>query len=638
VGLNFQRATRQYIETEILLVNDRMVVDIPGEEVEGGQAWQELVKTLRVLGFDLSKKDGWELLGLPKFDGPDPDKATVLRRAGLVDDLLDKANDTVLEPEEQAKRAEWVCRVAKAKSQCVEELREVRRLRGQMKVAKDRLPRWAEAPRDVVEHIMKEIGWPSVCALGLSNVLKSEKPQAEMHQFCGPAMAREVAGRMCKGGQDTVDALREVEGRGLVLWCPDNREDMGRLCAGVAKAAGLEVRANVTLIIPLLPRPGCHKVGQFLDTWSHELLQGKWAPIIKETRFSSEPMKIVVSGAHAPMHQVRSLCMVTLSTEGGDGLRTMMRSRGVIGTGNDRTLIVVDLKEEEELEFLKRSGQVPRDIVEAWHGPTKAASSTRECGRIVYAGTLREEGAWAARVSVLLVKERMEGMGAVIGMHSTYSNEEAVLIDITSTEAAHKVQELLEDAVLVTPTLMVARSTASEAQWGRKVGEIFADRDNAYVERVRYRPSTGGGILAEAPALKEQKDRKKYEAKGSDGKELQVVIRLGGEFVEARRGEVGDYVRMVKEATGIPLANEATEIVKEMYQWALLQDARHGWRGNVVTRLGTKEEVLHMFTMLEGKVIEVAGGGRMVIEVLPHISLMLEARSARAARAEGGAN
>ena len=102
--------------------------------------------------------------------------------------------------------------------------------------------------------------------------------------------------------------------------------------------------------------------------------------------------------------------MVTLSTEGGDGLRTMMRSRGVIGTGNDRTLIVVDLKEEEELEFLKRSGQVPRDIVEAWHGPTNAASSTRECGRIVYAGTLREEGAWAARVSTLLVKEKMEGM------------------------------------------------------------------------------------------------------------------------------------------------------------------------------------------------------------------------------------
>ena len=135
MGLNFQRATRQYIETEILLVNDRMVVDIPGEEVEGGQAWQELVKTLRVLGFDLSKKDGWELLGLPKFDGPDPDKATVLRRAGLVDDLLDKANDTVLEPEEQAKRAEWVCRLAEARSQCVGELGEVRRIRGQIKVA-----------------------------------------------------------------------------------------------------------------------------------------------------------------------------------------------------------------------------------------------------------------------------------------------------------------------------------------------------------------------------------------------------------------------------------------------------------------------------------------------------------------------
>eukprot|EP00972_Heterocapsa_arctica_P061460 9064636-Heterocapsa_arctica.AAC.1 len=120
-----------------------------------------------------------------------------------------------------------------------------------------------------------------------------------------------------------------------------------------------------------------------------------------------------------------------------------------------------------------------------------------------------------------MVKERLKNLKAVIGLHSTYCNKESILIEITHPEAAHKVQELTEDAVLVSPTLMLVRSAASEGQWVQKVGEAFADYDNSYVERVRYRPSMGGGVLAEAPALKEQKDRKMFMAKGSDGKELQ---------------------------------------------------------------------------------------------------------------------
>eukprot|EP00972_Heterocapsa_arctica_P034149 5026924-Heterocapsa_arctica.AAC.1 len=82
-----------------------------------------------------------------------------------------------------------------------------------------------------------------------------------------------------------------------------------------------------------------------------------------------------------------------------------------------------------------------------------------------------------------MVKEQLRGLKAVIGLHSTYCNEETILIEITHPDAAHKVQELTEDAVLVSSTLRVARSTASEGQWIRKVGEAFADDDNSYVER-----------------------------------------------------------------------------------------------------------------------------------------------------------
>jgi hypothetical protein len=417
----------------------------------------------------------------------------------------------------------------------------------------------------------------------------------------------------------------------VVMWCPDSKDDIGRIVAGLAKATGQGTRAQITMVIPLEPRPGCHKEAQFMDTWTHELLNNKWAPFIEDVRFSSEPVKIVISGLYAPMHQVKSLCLVTLRSGQGAGRRGMMKTRGTIGTGEDTSILVVDIKEEDEVEFLVMAGLVPLNLISDWHGPTRAASTSKDDKRIIYTGNLTGEGAWTARVSLMQVKEWMGDLGAIIGLHSTFGNKESILIDITSADAAYKVQELVEDAVLVTPRLMLARSAASEAQWQKKVGEIFSDNDNAYVERVRYRPSTGGGCLAEAPALKEQKDRKRHEAKGSNGKELQMVLRLGGEFIGARAGEAKDYMKLVKEAAQLPLQEEPTKDLREAYQWSLMVDARYGWRGDILMRLDSQEEVLDMYANLEGKAISVAGGGRIVIEMVPHIALLTAARSRRGA-------
>ena len=153
-----------------------------------------------------------------------------------------------------------------------------------------------------------------------------------------------------------MEVLGARGGRGIVMWCPDNREDIGRLCGGIAKAGSQGVQGQISLVIPLEPRPGCHQVGQFMDTWSHELLQDRWAPWTTDIRFSREPMKIVVSGLHAPMHQVKSLCIVTLSTAGGERRRSMMQTTGTLGAGRDADLLIVDVREEDE---------IPADIVEA---------------------------------------------------------------------------------------------------------------------------------------------------------------------------------------------------------------------------------------------------------------------------------
>eukprot|EP00972_Heterocapsa_arctica_P012279 1800266-Heterocapsa_arctica.AAC.1 len=86
--------------------------------------------------------------------------------------------DAALEPQEQAERAKWICKASEAKEQCLTELQNVQKTRKQMNVAKDRLPRWAEASVGVMEHIMKENDYGSISVLSLSNILRSGRPSA----------------------------------------------------------------------------------------------------------------------------------------------------------------------------------------------------------------------------------------------------------------------------------------------------------------------------------------------------------------------------------------------------------------------------------------------------------------------------
>lgn len=508
-------------------------------------------------------------------------------------------------------------------------MKEVRRIRKKVKVANDRVPRWSEAETAVVEHILQEVDQHSMSILRLSNILRSRDPISDTQHVATMDVARDFMSRIIKGGKETVDALSELGDVGVIAWCPDNRDDIGRVCAGVAKVAGAGVWTQMALISPLEPRPGCHEVGQFTDTWSHELLSPKWAPFLKEVKFGREPARIVISGLHAPMHQNKSLCMVTLSTIKGEGKMSMMQSRGTIGVGEDYTMMVVDIREEDEVGFLQKAGRISKEVIADWQGPSRAPSSSRDGKRLLYTGSIQNGGAWEARATVMHVKERMGDLDVVIGLHSTHGCEETVLIELSTTGAAEKALELIEDAVLVTPTLMIARTMASEAQWKRQLETIFADNDNAYVERIRYRPSAGGGILAAAPAIKEQKDRKRYEAKGSDGRELQIVVRLTGELIGARMAEAEHSVHMMREATRIPLEAKGTEVVKDAYQWMLMQDARYGWRGDFLIKLANKAEVLTIFKGLDGKAISFSGGGRIAVEVMPHISMLDDARRAR---------
>ena len=622
---------RNYIENAALMHGDRMMMD-SRQVFEGSVPWVKFQQWAMFADFDLVANGAWELLGVAKYEGPAPDKMSATHRANILLDMLTAVGESSLDPEEQADRARMVCQVPKALQKVLDELKEVLETRKKCKSSKDRLPKWGEASNEVLKLVMGTVTTPGVCMLRTSNVLRSVPMElGQGHQLATTVVARDFVGKLLKGGGDTVEALSEIDGSGVTLWCPESREDLGRLCAGIMKAAGTKIRATVTIVIPLEPRPGCHRPEAILDTWSHELLSNKWLPIIDDVRFSSEPVKVVVSGRFAPMHQVKSLCLVSLCTFQGRGTKGMMVSRGVLNGGMGPGMIVADIQEEDEVNFLRLAHKITSDVVLEWHGPARAASTTKEAKRLIYVGNIACRGALEARASLLQVKVQMQELDVILGLHSTYGNEETVIVDVSSPAAALKVLNLTEDAVMVSPRLMLARSSASELQWQESVNRIFEDNDNDYVDKVRYRPSGGGGVIAAAPALKEQRELKKFQAKGSDGRELQVVIRLGGELIQGRARELEQFVAKIAECSRIPLAESHTEVLKAPYQWSMMSDARYGWRGDILIKLATKAEVILLYRSVEGKSIAVADGGQISIEVLPHVTLVDELRNGGAA-------
>ena len=188
------------------------------------------------------------------------------------------------------------------------------------------------------------------------------------------------------------------------------------------------------------------------------------------------------------------------------------------------------------------------------------------------------------------------------------------------------IQDLTEDAVMISPRLILVRSGASERQWQAKVEELF-DKDGDFIEKIRYRTSQDGGTIAIPPVLQEQKERRRKEMKGDEEKMKQVIIRLRGEFIEVRHKEAKDMMRMIADEAEIEIFNEESEVINGGKEWKMLTDARYGWKGDILLKCTSVEQVLKLFKKVEGKAFDVGDSGKVSIEVLPHARLVIDARN-----------
>ena len=614
-----------YIEG-VALENFDFVSTMKQEEIgEGSITWTTSKRRCQQMGFMIKEDCPWLFFGISKIESAEPDRNYIKGRCGILEDILGTISDASLDPGEVEERAKLVIKVGEMKERCLVELPGVLEARKMAKKGKDKLMRWAEVDGLTRSWLGGEFEEGAAEALGLSNILGGSKPIEDGLIHLDMEAARKYTGDIWKGGKEALGVFEQLGGKEIIIWCPNNREDIGRMASAVVRALAMGTRATVTVVIPLDPKPKCHTVSQFTDLWTHELLQSKWSAFVKTTRFSSEPVKVVVSGKFAPMHQTKSLCMVTLSTQGGRHQMKMMRTRGSIGEMEKKEVLIVDMAENEENDFIRAMGIMKDECILSWHGPSRAPSSKPGEKRMLYAGVIKGDGAWEARIALMRVKMHLSRMDVVVGLHSTFGHPDAILIEVSGATAGSIVQELTEDAVMVSSRLIVARSRASEKQWRDKVEDLYRS-EGEFIEKVKYRQSQGGGTIAALPVLQEQRERKSKTNKEDEEKMKQVILRLRGEFIEARGEQAKKFMNMISRATLIQCEEDESEVVTNKGQWKKLMDPRFGWRGDVILKCESADKVIDIYRQIEGKAIELGEGARVTIEVIPHAKLVIEAR------------
>ena len=85
-------------------------------------------------------------------------------------------------------------------------------------------------------------------------------------------------------------------------------------------------------------------------------------------------------------------------------------------------------------------------------------------------------------------------------------------------------------------------------------------------------------------------------------------------------------MEMIARESAVPINKEEAETVGDAKQWKKLEDARYGWRGDILMKCKDEEEVCQLFRRIDGKAFGVGAGGRISIEIIPHARIIQDAR------------
>ncbi|CAK0839973.1 unnamed protein product, partial [Prorocentrum cordatum] len=254
------------------------------------------------VAFDPDAHDAYERLGLARVE----DRVTL----GI--ELLSVGTAKCLDREAQDQIDGWRRRLQEAAASCALDLPDALAARRAIKGEPKSLDACGEVDVDFTRYLHDTLDAAhstAVLALHMSNILRTDLAQFP----CAATVSdtRHLQAQLC-GAQDAIEQLfRQLSSSHLVTWAPSNLGQVQKVAlAWRSTTGGRQSLEQLSLRI----LPGCQTASQVDDLWDRPLLHPKWRDVVKEIRYLTPPVSMVITSRTAPVHQQRHIAIIILGS------------------------------------------------------------------------------------------------------------------------------------------------------------------------------------------------------------------------------------------------------------------------------------------------------------------------------------
>jgi hypothetical protein len=248
--------------------------------------------------------------------------------------------------------------------------------------------------------------------------------------------------------------------------------------------------------------PQCTTTNDIRDLFWHPFMGDKWAPLVREQAYVPQAMQMVLTGANGPRHVGKGLVVATLSTHIPHQLPKVMSVAEPLGQVQGGSSFVVDCPAAHLPVVLQTvlgmGGPLDVRLGRASRSPGSSEALPRCCIEFVVPPSVAEFSMHMLLTG--LRQHRWPMPGFLVAARTIYSDGAALLVELADSTALIQMAGLCREALYLSPKLATVTTDVAQAEWQRRVDEIWTEDPAAAVLRIKWRPSRMGGRTWVAPA------------------------------------------------------------------------------------------------------------------------------------------
>ena len=584
--------------------------------------WQTLSTTtnstairelLTALAFNAETTDSWNVLGLSRLEGPKPTIHLLQSRRDVAFKLVDSCTQ-FLHDAAQREMQGIKQHIGNASNECCNNLESNLRERKLLKGSSRNVPRWMEPSEELHTYLAAQTQPHGRLALHLSNLKKVDI--AKQHWAVDVDTCRQLHSHLCGPPDEIERTLTRWGDQTLLTWAPIDNGQLLKVAAAVRKihhtTAG---QAQLTLAVPFDPYPACDSITDITDIWDHPLLHTKWQDVVTNVTLLTPPTRIVVSGAHAPIHTMKCIGLFTLghaSTRAQPQLSTWRLNFFKFEAG---PIFIVDVPAQFRHTTKSMLIAMGLPAVQTIDNPRPSLGATPDQPRSAIRVHLEPGKLTPLHTEALLgwLSNALKDVQAIVGVLNTMSSPTAMLLDCMSATAGRTHADLCWSTLVISPKLLLVETRTDATTWTTHLTDAWNRHPTSAGIKVRYRPSANvkptfaqvEATTSDIAAVRARKGHSPTTPTLRNPTTLQATISMPLGTCGPLDQWLPIFMQRVAAVNNLPLQRCTSESGLDIYKWKAVMAYDNTWTGKIIVQLRDPQELQHVYNSLHGQGIEV---------------------------------